>query len=52
MINKSAIDSEEDKYYNSKIYKKERISVPKRFNITKKYTDKWLSKFNKRFGIK
>ena len=48
MINKSAIDSEEDKYYNSKIYKKERISVPKRFNITKKYTD--IGNFNSTFS--
>ena len=47
-INKSLIDAEESGFYNSHVYKKERISVPKRYNITKKYTD--LSYFNSTFS--
>ena len=44
--NGSGIESEEDFLYSNK-YKKERISVPKRYNLNKKYID--LANFNSSF---
>jgi hypothetical protein len=45
-INRSRIESEEDNLYSSK-YKQQRISVPKKYNLSKNYND--LANFNSSF---
>ena len=45
-INRSRIESEEDNLYSSQ-YKQQRISVPKKYNLSKNYND--LANFNSSF---